>query len=163
MHHLAHDGAGADERNLHYNVIKILRLQARQRGLLGAAFHLEHADGVARLQGLIDLVVILRKLAEVNFFAPVIADQADAVFEQRHHAESEQIDLDDLHVGAIVFIPLNHYAAWHGCRFQRDDGIEPVLANDHAAGMLAEMARHVLQGRYNLHELASFGIGDWLF
>ena len=40
-------------------------------------------------------------------------DQMNRFFEHRHHAESEQIDFYDLHVGAIVFIPLHDHASRH--------------------------------------------------
>ena len=37
-------------------------------------------------------------------------------------------------------------AAGHGGGFEGDDGIELSLADNHAAGVLAEMARHILYG-----------------
>ena len=69
-----------------------------------------------------------------------------AIFEHGHHAEAEQIDFDDAHVGAVFFVPLHDDAAGHGRGFERHDGIELALADHHAAGVLAEMARQVLHG-----------------
>ena len=77
-----------------------------------------------------------------------------AFFDHRHHAEAEQVDLDDAHVGAVFFVPLHHHAAGHGGGFERDDGIELVLADHHAAGMLAEMARKVLRHAVEVQEFA---------
>ena len=85
-------------------------------------------------------------MREIYFFVVVIANQFDGVFEHGHHAEAEQIDFDDAHVGAVFFVPLHDDAAGHGGGFQRNDGIELSLADDHAAGVLAEMARQVLHG-----------------
>ena len=77
------------------------------------------------------------------------------VFQRRHHAQPQQIDLDDAQVGAIFLVPLHDHAARHGGRFQRHDGIQLSLADDHAAGVLAEMARQVLKRQAELEELAN--------
>ena len=85
-------------------------------------------------------------MRQVDFFVIVVANEFDGIFEHGHHAEAEQIDFDDAHVGAIFFVPLHDDAAGHGGGLERDDGIELSLADDHAAGVLAEMARHILHG-----------------
>ena len=55
IHHLADDRPRPDDCDLHHDVIKAFRAQARQARHLRAAFHLEHADGVGLLQRGIDL------------------------------------------------------------------------------------------------------------
>ncbi len=85
-------------------------------------------------------------MGEIDFLVIMVADKFDGILEHGHHAEAEQIHFDDAHVGTIFFVPLHDDAAGHGCGFERDDGIELSLADDHAAGVLAEMARHVLHG-----------------
>ena len=77
----------------------------------------------------------------------------ETLFEHRHHAEAEQVHLDDAEIGAIFFVPLHHHAAGHGGGLQRHHGIERALADHHAAGVLAEVARQVLR---HLVELAKF-------
>ena len=99
-------------------------------------------------------------MREIDFFVIVIANQFDGIFEHGHHAESEQIDFDDAHVGAIFFVPLHDDAAGHGGGLERDDGIELSLADDHAAGVLAEMARHVLHGEAEFVIFAQAGMGE---
>ena len=99
-------------------------------------------------------------MREVDFFVIVIANEFDGIFEHGHHAEAEQIDFDDAHVGAIFFVPLHDDAAGHGGGFERDDGIELSLADDHAAGVLAEMARHVLHGEAEFVIFAQAGMGE---
>ena len=149
MHHFPDDGAGPDDRHLHHDVVKAHRLHARQAGHLRAAFHLEHADRVGLLQRREDGGVVGRKLREIHFGA-----QLEALFEHRHHAEAEQVHLDDAEIGAILFIPLHHHPAGHGGRLQRHHGIERALADHHAAGVLAEVARQVLRHLVELAKLA---------
>ena len=84
----------------------------------------------------------------------MLAYQLQGIFEHSHHAEPEQIDLDDAHVRAILFIPLNNDATGHRRGFQWHDGIELPLAYDHASGMLPEMARQVLHLQAKLKKLA---------
>ena len=66
------------------------------------------------------------------------------IFEHRHHAQAEQVHFNDAEIGAIFFVPLHDDAIGHGRRFKRNHGIELSLADDHAAGMLAQMARQIL-------------------
>ena len=146
IHHLADDGAGTDDRHLHHDVVETLGKQAGQRRHLRAAFHLEQSHRVGLLQCGINLRVIGWKMRQVDFFVIVVVDEFDGVFKYGHHAEAEQIDFDDAHVGAIFFVPLHDDAAGHGGGLERDDGIELSLADDHAAGVLAEMARQILYG-----------------
>ena len=75
---------------------------------------------------------------------PARIHQRQCILNDRHHSEAEQIDLDQAHVGAVVLVPLDHHPPRHACVLERNDIVEPALAEDHAAGMLAEMARQVL-------------------
>ena len=76
MHHFADDGAGADDRHLHHDVVEPLRAHARQAGHLRAALHLEHADGVGLLQSFEDRRVVGRQVRQVHFFAVDFAGSA---------------------------------------------------------------------------------------
>ena len=84
--------------------------------------------------------------------------QRDHLFEHRHHAEPQQIDFDDAQIGAIFFVPLDHDAARHGGGLERHDRIELALADHHAAGVLAQMARQVLHGDIQLEEFANAAV-----
>ena len=97
-------------------------------------------------------------MREVDFIVVVIVDQFDGIFEDSHHSEAEQVDFDDAHVGAVFLVPLNDYAAWHARGFEGDDGIELSLADDHAAGVLAKMAGHVLHGEAEFVVFAQSGM-----
>ena len=70
--------------------------------------------------------------------------QLNRILQYGHHAEAEQIDLDDPHVGAVILVPLHDHTAGHRCRLERHHRIELALADHHAAGMLPEMPRQIL-------------------
>ena len=94
-------------------------------------------------------------MRQIDFFVVMIANQFDGIFQRRHHAQSEQIDFDDAHVGAVFFIPLHDDAARHGRRLQRHNGIETSLADDHAARVLPEMPRQILHRETQLEIFAN--------
>ena len=85
----------------------------------------------------------------------MIVNERERIFDRSHHAQPQQIDLDDAHVGAVFLVPLHHDAAGHRGRLKRHDGIQLPLADDHAAGVLAEVARQILHGDAELEELAN--------
>ena len=60
MHRPALDRAGADERDLDDEVVERPRPQARQRGHLGPALDLEHADGVGAAEHVVHVLVVVR-------------------------------------------------------------------------------------------------------
>ncbi len=80
--------------------------------------------------------------------------QLNGVLQHRHHAQAEQIDLDDPHLGAIVLVPLDDDATGHAGGLERHDRIELSLRHHHAAGMLPEMARQILDGQPQLGKRA---------
>jgi hypothetical protein len=61
-----------------------------------------------------------------------------------HHAEAEEVDLDQPEVGAVVLVPLDHRPPLHRRRLQRHHLVEPSLGDDHAARVLAEVAGEVV-------------------
>ena len=154
MHHFADDRAGPDDGHLHHDVVKRARLHARQAGHLRAAFHLKHADGVGLLQGGENGGIVLRQMRQVHWLAVGFGNQLEAVFQHGHHAEAQQIHFDDAHVGAVFLVPLHHHAAGHGGGFEGHDGIQAPLADHHASGMLAEVARQVLRHAVELEKFA---------
>ena len=158
IHHLPHDRPRPDDRHLHHDVVKLPGPQARQARHLRPAFHLKHSHRVGLLQRGINRRIVLRQMRQVDFFVIVIANEFDGILEHGHHAQAEQIDFDDAHVGAIFFVPLHHDAAGHGRGFERHHGIELPLADDHAARVLAEMARHVLHGEAQFVIFAQAGM-----
>ena len=64
--HVPDDRPRPDDRDLDHEVVEVGGLEPRQRGHLGAALHLEHADGVRLLQHRVDLGVVRRQVREVH-------------------------------------------------------------------------------------------------
>ena len=157
--HAADDRAGTDDRHLHDDVVELLRRVARQRRHLRAALHLEHADGVGLVQHLVDARVVLRQVREVDVDPFVRADERDHFLDRREHAEAEEIDFDDAEVRAVVFVPLDDDAAGHRRRLERHDFVEPSFGHDHAAGVLPEVPRQILDLHLQAHEVLHAQIG----
>src|SRR5215472_13610753 len=143
--HLSGDGTGTDQSDLRYQIVKPARVVSRQRCHLRPAFDLKHADGICLADGVINIGAIRRQVRQIDFLVVVVANQPDRIFEHGHHAQAEQIDFDDAEIGAVVLVPLHDYASGHGGRLQGDHRIERALADHHAAGVLAEMTRQILQ------------------
>ena len=83
-------------------------------------------------------------MREVHFFAIVVANDLNGIFEHRHHAQPQQVHFHDAHIGAIFFVPLHHHASGHRGGLERHHRIQLALAHHHSAGMLAEMPRQIL-------------------
>src|SRR6185312_12957084 len=155
MHHFADNGARADDGHLHDEIVKPYGSIARNGCHLCAAFDLKHADGVGFAKRGIDLGIILRKLGQIDRHAVVLGDECEAVFHHGHHAETEQIDLDESECGAVFFVPLHDGSTWHRRALQRHNLVEHALTYDHAARVLAQMSRQIL------HTFAEFDVlGD---
>ncbi len=75
VHHFADDGAGADDGDLDDEVVEAAWGVAGDGGHLGAAFDLEHADGVGAAEGVVDFGVVLGELGEVDGVAVVLGDE----------------------------------------------------------------------------------------
>ena len=83
----------------------------------------------------------------------IVANDLNRLFNDRHHAQAQQIDFDNAEVGAVFLVPLHHHPAGHRGRLKRHDRIKFSLANHHASRMLAQMARQILHCQIKLEEL----------
>ncbi len=152
MHHLPDDRARPDDRHFHHQVVEDFRLEPRQRRHLRARLHLEDADRVGMLKKPVDGRIVGRDGGQLECRVPRAGgrgraggvDQFERILQGGHHAEAQQIHLHDAHVGAVVLVPLDDHAAGHGGGLERHTGVEAALTDHHAAGMLAEMAREIL-------------------
>ena len=144
MHHAAGDRTRADDGDLDDEIVEAGRRVARQRGHLRAALDLEDADRVGGAQHGVDLRVVGRQMREVDAHLLVVADDRDRFLERVEHAEPEEVDLDDPQVGAVVLVPLHDRPPGHRRRLERHDLVEPAGGDHHAARVLPEVARQVL-------------------
>src|SRR5262249_51069172 len=136
------DGAGADQRDLDHEVVEGAWLQPGQGGHLGAGFDLEHPDRVGLAEHLVDLGVVGRQVGQVKLGV----DHVEGVVQGGEHAQAEQVELDQPGGGAVVPVPLQHAAALHAGPFDGADLDDGSVADDHAAGVDAEVAGQGLQG-----------------
>ena len=83
-------------------------------------------------------------MGEIDLHSLVGVDHGDRLLEGSHHPESEEVDLDQPEVGAVVLVPLDHCPVLHCRRLQRHHLVKPALGYDHAARMLAEVAGKVV-------------------
>ena len=138
---LALDRPRADERDLHGQVVEVLRPRAQQALHLRAALDLEDADRVGALDLGVHVRVVERDPREVDRLAVQAGDLVDAVLDRREHAEPEQVDLEEAGVGARVLVPLADLAAGHRGGLHRDELDERAGRDDHPARVLRDVAR----------------------
>ena len=72
-----------------------------------------------------------RAVVEIDA-APALMGQFNRILKDGHHAQPQEINLDDAQVRTIILVPLDDDATGHGGVFQGNDVIQPPLANDHA-------------------------------
>ena len=143
VHRAALDGAGADEGDLDHEVVEGAGLEPGQRGHLGPALHLEHADGVGRAEHVVDGVV-LGDVGQVDLEAVGAGHEVDRAVQGGEHAEAEQVELHQAGRRAVVLVPLEHGAVLHAGPLDRAHLDHRAVAQHHAAGVDAEVAGGVL-------------------
>ena len=152
MHHLPHNRSRPNNRHLDHQVIKPLRIIPRQRRHLRPALHLEHPHRIRRLQHLVDLV-ILRQIRQIHSVPIVLRNQLHAILQHRHHAQPQQVHLDDPQVRAVLLIPLHHSPPRHRRPLQRHHMIQLPLADHHPPRVLPQVPRQILQPHRQLQIL----------
>src|SRR6185369_3140699 len=100
----------------------------------------------------IHIRTILAKMLRIHFFRIVLANEFNAVFQDRHHSQAQEIDLNDSQCGTVIFVPLHHNASRHSSWFKWNDRIQLPLANDHTARMLSEMPWQILDSLAQIFE-----------
>ena len=141
VHGLALDRPRAHERDLHGQVVEVLRLRPQQALHLRAALDLEVADRVRPLDVREDISVGERDPGEVDRLAVDLGDLLDAVLDRREHPEPEQVDLEEAGVGAGVLVPLADLPAGHRRRLHRHQLDERPAGDHHPARVLRDVAR----------------------
>ncbi len=152
MDHFADNWPGPDYRDFDHQIVKPLGLHSRQGCHLRAALDLENADRVGAPKHRVHRGIVGWKMRQIDLDALVRADHRDCLFQRGQHPESEQINLDDTEIGAVVLVPLNNHAAGHRGRLERNDFIQRLRGDHHAAAMLSEMARDALNPAHQLDQ-----------
>ncbi|MCW0417502.1 hypothetical protein NB689_003256 [Xanthomonas sacchari] len=145
MHHAALDRPGAHDRHLDDQIVELFRLQPRQHRHLRARFDLEHADGVGALDHRVGLRVFGGNGGERVVAAAVRAQQVQGAAQRAEHAQREHVDLHQPDQFQVVLVPLDHRALGHGRVLHRHQGVQRMLGDDEAAGMLRQVPREADQ------------------
>ncbi len=142
MHHVALDGAGADNGHFHHQIVETPRFQPWQHGHLRAGFDLEHAHGVGLADHGVSGWILGRHIGQCHVFATPVGHQRQATADGREHAEREHIHLEQTQRIEIILVPLDHRAFGHGGIFDGHQFRKCAIGNDETAHMLRQMARH---------------------
>ena len=137
------DRARPDQRHLDDDVVEGPRAEPGQRGHLGPALDLEHADGVGVAEEVVD-GVLLGDGGQVDLDAQVLGDEVDGEVEHRQHPQPEQVELDEAGGGAVVLVPLENGAVLHRRPLRGAVLDEGTVGDDHAAGVDSEVAGEAL-------------------
>ena len=141
----AEDWAGADDGDLDDEIVEDAGLRLEHSLDLGAAFDLEGADRVADADHLEDGLVLQVDPAQVRDRIAGGRDQVHTFLDQREHPEGEEVDLDEAGVVAGVLVPLAEVAVLHRGRLDRHQAGDRLGGDDHAAGVLGDVAREAGQ------------------
>ncbi len=143
VHRTTLDRAGPDERHLDDEVVEGPGLQPWQGRELGPGLDLEDAHRVRPRQHRVDLRVGRGELPQLHPRTRGLLDQVHAVVQCLEHAEAEQVELHQPDGGAVVLVPLHHRAVGLARPFHGDHIGHRPIADDHAAGVDAEVTRLV--------------------
>ena len=114
MHHVALDRPGPHDGDLDHEIIKLARAQMRQHVHLRAALDLEHADGIALAQHVIDRLVLARDIGQADLRALMAREQIKPLADAGEHAQRQDIDLHQAERRDVVLVPFEKGAVRHG-------------------------------------------------
>ena len=120
---------------------------------------LERAEGVGLADHGVGARILGRDRREIEIDALVLGQEVEGALHAGQHAEREHIDLHEAQRVDVVLVPLDDLAVDHGGRLDRHEVVEPVVGQDEAARVLAEMARraHELAGEVERQAQAAVG------
>ena len=98
-------------------------------------------------------------VAKIEIDALMLGQKVERLLHAGQHAESEDVDLHEAQRVDVVLVPLDHLPVDHRRGLDRHEVIEPIVRQDKAARMLAEMARraHELAGEVEREAEAAVG------
>ena len=135
------DRSRSDEGDLDGQVVERPRSQPGQSGQLGAGFDLEYPDRVGAAEHLVHGFIVVIDLRPVDEDPGVAVDESDHLVQGGQHAQTEQVEFDQVHGRAVVFVPLDDGAVAHRRLLDRHDFADGTVGEDHPAGMDAQMPR----------------------
>jgi hypothetical protein len=87
----------------------------------------------------------------------MLGQEVEGLLHAGQHPQGEDVDLHELEGIDVILVPFDHLAVDHGGGLDRHEVVEPVVGEDEAARVLAEMARrpHKLAGEIERQAQAS--------
>ena len=140
MHHIALNGAGADNRNLDHQIIEITWPHAGQEIHLRTRFHLKHAHAVGLAQHIVNTRIFRRQRGEGIVALVVHFQQIERLADTGQHAQRKHIDLEDAKAVDIVLVPADDGAIFHRGVFDGHQLVQSPFGDDKTADMLRQMA-----------------------
>ena len=140
VHHVTLDGTGTHDRDLDHQVVEAARPEARQHVHLGAAFDLEHADGVRTAEHVVHRWIVAGHVLEFQVDAPVALQQRECLADAGQHAEGQHVDLHEPEGFQVVLVPFDKRAVRHGRLADRHHLAQGGAAQHEPADMLGEVA-----------------------
>ena len=145
MHHVALNGAGANDGDLDHQVVKLARLETWQHCHLCPAFDLKDADAVALAEHVVSGGVVWRDACESVRGPLVTFEHGECLADAGQHAEGQHIHFHDAQRVYVVLVPFNEGALLHR-RIADGHGFDQRPACQHeTADMLGEVAREAQQ------------------
>jgi hypothetical protein len=77
------------------------------------------------------------------FLAQVLFRQVKGVLQRREHSQPQQVEFDESHPGAIIFVPLQNRAAVHPSVFDRADLTHGAIGQHHPPGVDSHVPREL--------------------
>ena len=93
MDHSPLNGAGSNDGDLDYEVVKASWLQPRQHRHLGSGFDLKYADGLGCADHVVGIAVFSRNILHLKGVANLLANALKGSPYGREHAKGQDIDL----------------------------------------------------------------------
>ena len=141
MHHIALNGAGADDCHLDHQIVEATGLESGQHAHLRPALDLKHPHRVGPRHHLIDGRILCRHRGQREFLPAGCLHQIEGPVDRRQHPQRQAIDLENPQFIQIVLVPLHDGAAIHRRRLDRHQFAQVSPRHHHAADMLPQMPR----------------------
>ena len=116
-----------------------------QRRHLRAALDLEDPDRVRGADHVVDGGVLRRDRGELEIQSVMITQHLQRVPDRREHPQPQQVELHQPDPRAVVLVPLQDRPVGHAGPLDRAHLADRSVADHHAAGVDAEVAREVQQ------------------
>ena len=160
MHHVALNGAGADNGDLDHQIVKTAWFHAWQKIHLGAAFHLKDANAVGHAQHVINIRVLGRQGCQRIFHPMMQSHQVERLSDTGQHPKAKDIDLENAQRVDIVLVPADDGAVLHCGVLDRDQFIKPPFGHDKAADVLGQVAGKALHLIAKLQRLGQAAVAE---